>query len=109
VEKNAIEKLLWSVALPGFGQFLNGRYFKGTILLILEFLINVQANFNEVIILSFQGDIQKAIEQTDYGWLMFIPACISLRCGMLGKMLVEEKIVIHFFRSYFLLTLLPQD
>lgn len=73
MDKNAIEKLLWSIALPGFGQFLNGKYFKGTVLLILEFLVNVQANFNEVIILSFQGDIQRAIEQTDYGWLMFYP------------------------------------
>lgn len=70
---NAIEKLLWSIALPGLGQFLNGKFLKGAILLIFEFLVNVQANFNEVIILSFQGDIQKAIEQTDYGWLMFYP------------------------------------
>lgn len=73
VDKNAIEKLLWSIALPGFGQFLNGKYFKGTVLLILEFLVNIQANFNEAIILSFQGDIQKALDQTDYSWLMFYP------------------------------------
>ncbi|WP_338472739.1 hypothetical protein R4Z10_08415 [Niallia sp. XMNu-256] len=72
-DKNPIEKLLWSIALPGFGQFLNGKYFKGTAMLILEFLINVQANFNQVIILSFQGNIQEAIIQTDYQWLMFYP------------------------------------
>lgn len=70
---NPIEKLLWSIALPGFGQFLNGRLVKGIVLLILEFIINVQANFNEIIILSFQGDIVKAIEQTNYQWLMFYP------------------------------------
>lgn len=51
-----IEKLLWSMALPGFGQFLNGKVVKGIVLLILEFLVNVQANFNVVIILSFQGE-----------------------------------------------------
>ncbi|MGP4107851.1 hypothetical protein [Virgibacillus sp. L01] len=73
MDKNPIEKLLWSAALPGFGQFLNRKLFKGTVLLILEFLVNVQANFNEVIILSFQGNIQQSIEQTDYGWLMFYP------------------------------------
>ncbi|MBM7553358.1 hypothetical protein [Thalassobacillus pellis] len=73
MEKNPVEKLLWSVALPGFGQFLNGKYFKGTLLVILEFLINVQANFNVLIISSFQGDIQKAVEQADYAWLMFYP------------------------------------
>ena len=69
----ANEKLLWSIALPGFGQFLNGKLIKGIVFVVLEVLINVQANFNEVIILSFQGDIEKAIIQTDYQWLMFYP------------------------------------
>jgi hypothetical protein len=68
-----VEMLLWSIALPGFGQFLNGKLFKGTVLLILEFLINVQGNFNEVIISSFHGEIEKAIGQADYQWLMFYP------------------------------------
>ncbi|WP_347553176.1 hypothetical protein ABFG93_21660 (plasmid) [Pseudalkalibacillus hwajinpoensis] len=70
---NPKEKLLWSIALPGFGQFLNGKLIKGIVFLFLEFLINVQANFNEVIISSFQGDIEKAIGQADYQWLMFYP------------------------------------
>ena len=70
---NRKEALLWSIALPGFGQLLNGKLFKGTVLLILEFFVNVQANFNEVIISSFQGDIEKAIVQANYQWLMFYP------------------------------------
>ncbi|WP_102346008.1 hypothetical protein [Bacillus sp. Marseille-P3661] len=70
---NAIEKLLWSIALPGFGQFLNGKVIKGIVFVILEFLVNVQANFNVIIIASFQGDIQNAIAQADYQWLMFYP------------------------------------
>lgn len=70
---NAIEKLLWSIALPGFGQFLNGKVIKGIVFVILEFLVNVQANFNVIIISSFHGDIQKAISQADYQWLMFYP------------------------------------
>ncbi len=73
MKKNPFEKLMWSIALPGFGQYLNGKYVKGAVLLILEFLINVQANFNEVIILSFQGDILAAIQHTNYPWLMFYP------------------------------------
>ena len=64
---------MWSIALPGFGQYLNGKYFKGTVLLILEFLINVQANFNQVILLSFHGEISDAIKHADYQWLMFYP------------------------------------
>jgi hypothetical protein len=52
---------------------LTGEYIKGVTLIFLEFLVNVQANFNKVIILSFHGDIEKAIIQADYQWLMFYP------------------------------------
>lgn len=68
-----MEKLFWSIAFPGFGQLLNGKYIKGILFIILEFLINVKANFNEIIMLSFQGDIQTAINKTNYQWLMFYP------------------------------------
>ncbi|TCP19309.1 hypothetical protein EV207_1647 [Scopulibacillus darangshiensis] len=64
---------MWSFALPGFGQFLNGKFLKGIVFLILEFVINVQSNFNEVIKVSFHGQIEKAIHQTHYEWLMFYP------------------------------------
>nr|WP_239587595.1 hypothetical protein [Bacillus pakistanensis] len=64
---------MWSIALPGFGQYLNGKYFKGTVLLMLEILINVQSNFNQVILLSFHGEISDAIKHADYQWLMFYP------------------------------------
>ncbi|MBT2724200.1 hypothetical protein [Bacillus sp. ISL-46] len=70
---NSKEALLWSIALPGFGQFLNGKPIKGIVFVFLEFLINVQGNFNTIIISSFQGDIKKAIEQAEYQWLMFYP------------------------------------
>jgi hypothetical protein len=73
VKKNAIEKLLWSIALPGFGQLLNGKFFKDILLISLEFLVNVQSNFNKVILLSFNGNIQEAIVKADYQWLMFYP------------------------------------
>ncbi|MBQ4870319.1 hypothetical protein IHQ11_28270 [Priestia megaterium] len=67
------EAILWSIALPGFGQFLNGKQIKGIVFVFLEFLINVQANFNEVIISNFHGEIEKSIEQANYQWLMFYP------------------------------------
>lgn len=73
MDKNTFEKLMWSIALPGFGQFLNGKYFKGIVLIALEFLINVQANFNKIILLSFNGKINEAVYQADYQWLMFYP------------------------------------
>lgn len=70
---NSKEALLWSIALPGFGQLLNGKYLKGIIFISLEFIINVQSHFNEIILHSFNGDIEKAIESTEYQWLMFYP------------------------------------
>ncbi|WP_100013272.1 hypothetical protein [Lentibacillus sediminis] len=68
-----MEKLLWSIALPGFGQLLNGKYLKGILLIFLEFLVNVMGNLNTIILLSFHGEIDKAIQQADYQWLMFYP------------------------------------
>jgi len=70
---NPYEKLLWSIALPGFGQLLNGKYIKGILFIFLEIIINVQGNFNEIIMLSFQGEIENAVVQADYQWLMFYP------------------------------------
>ncbi|MFC7745904.1 hypothetical protein [Lentibacillus kimchii] len=73
--RTKLEALLWSVALPGFGQLMNHSYLKGFVFIFLELLINVMGNFNEVIMLSFHGSIQEAIQQTNYAWLMFYP-CI---------------------------------
>lgn len=68
-----LEVLLWSIALPGFGQLLNRKYVKGILLVLLEFAINMMGRLNEVIIFSFHGEIERAIESTDYQWLMFYP------------------------------------
>ncbi|WP_175640653.1 hypothetical protein [Metabacillus schmidteae] len=67
------EKLLWSIALPGFAQLLNRKYIKGITLIILEVIVNVKSNFNLAIMFSFHGDILTAIEKTNYQWLMFYP------------------------------------
>jgi hypothetical protein len=67
------EQLLWSIAFPGFGQLLNGKYLKGLLFILLEFVINVQSHFNKIIYFSFNGEIKKAIDHTDYQWLMFYP------------------------------------
>lgn len=70
---NPKEKLLWSIAFPGLGQLLNRKYLKGIIFILLEFIINVQSNFNEIIYFSFNGEIKKAINHTEHQWLMFYP------------------------------------
>ena len=69
-EMNPFEKLLWSIAIPRFGQLLNGKYVKGITFIILEFLINFKTNLNLVIILSFKGEITKAIANTNDQWIM---------------------------------------
>lgn len=71
------EVFLWSIALPGFGQLLNGKYLKAFLLVGLEFLINSQSHLNEIIISSFHGEIEKTINQANYEWLMFYP-CVYI-------------------------------
>jgi TM2 domain-containing membrane protein YozV len=74
---SGLEKALWSIAIPGFGQFLNGKYFKGTVIVFLEFLININANINTIIISSFYGQTELAVQQANYQWLMFYP-CVYM-------------------------------
>jgi hypothetical protein len=68
-----VEILFWGIALPGFGQLLNGKYVKGIVLITLEFLVNMGAKLNLIIMSSFQGNIEAAIQQANYQWLMFYP------------------------------------
>lgn len=75
--KDKLESILWSIALPGLSQILNGHLFKGILFLAMEFLINVKSYMNRAIVLSFQGNTQAAICQTDYQWLMFYP-CVYM-------------------------------
>lgn len=72
-----LEAVLWSVALPGFGQLLNGQLIKGLTFIFLEFLINTKSSFNHAILYSFLGQINKAIEVVNYQWLMFYP-CVYM-------------------------------
>lgn len=77
VRGQKLEKLLWSIAFPGFGQLLNRKYIKGVLLIALEIIINLQSNLNKIIQSSFTGDIGGAISETDYQWLMFYP-CVYM-------------------------------
>ena len=74
---SGLEKALWSIAIPGFGQLMNKRYLKGIVLITLEFIINAKANINTAIVLSFLGKTQQAVEEVNYQWLMFYP-CVYL-------------------------------
>lgn len=72
-----MDALVWSIALPGFGQLRNGQLFKALLFIALEILINIKANLNTIIFLTFQGEITASIAATNYQWLMFYP-CVYL-------------------------------
>lgn len=44
--KSPYAALFWSCVLPGFGQFYNKDYIVGAVLIVLEFLINLNSNLN---------------------------------------------------------------
>jgi hypothetical protein len=85
---NPKEKLIWSIALPGFGQLLNGKYLKGILFISLEFVINVRSHFNELIMLSFNGELKTPLTIQNINGLCFIHVFTFLRCGTLLKMQV---------------------
>ncbi|EWG12690.1 hypothetical protein [Cytobacillus firmus] len=68
-----LEAVFWSIALPGFSQLLAGQLWKGTLFVVLEFIINVYSHFNSAIMFSFMGEIDKAVHVLNYQWLMFYP------------------------------------
>jgi len=65
--------MLWSMAIPGFGQIYNQDYLIGILLIILEFVINVKSNLNLIILYSFQGSILDAQNTVNIEWLLFYP------------------------------------
>ncbi|MGM7723254.1 hypothetical protein [Metabacillus sp. Hm71] len=71
------EAIFWSIALPGFAQILNRKLLKGFVFIFLEFLINVNSNFNTAIMASFLGEIDRAVHIVNYQWLMFYP-CVYM-------------------------------
>lgn len=67
------DRILWSIALPGFGQILNGQILKAILFIVLEFLINTKSNINMSIFYSFYGDTETAVKILDYHWFLFYP------------------------------------
>ncbi|MEN6462987.1 MAG: hypothetical protein ABFC94_16670 [Syntrophomonas sp.] len=69
--------LLWSLAIPGFGQIYNKDYLVGVLLVALEFLINTRANLNLIIFYSFRGQFWLAGQSANLQWLLFYPCVYS--------------------------------
>lgn len=60
----------WSAAFPGFGQIILGSYIKGFLLVVWEFVMNIQTNVNVAIIYSFTGQFDLAREALDARWIL---------------------------------------
>lgn len=65
--------LLWSLAIPGFGQLYNRDYLVGVLLVILEFLINTRSNLNLAIYYSFRAQFWLVAQSVNLQWLLFYP------------------------------------
>lgn len=63
----------WSVALPGFGHLLLSKYFRGTALILWEFIVNTNAHLNTAILYTFSGRFDLARHALDLRWLMLYP------------------------------------
>jgi hypothetical protein len=72
--KSPYAAAVWSMVLPGFGQFYNKDYIIGFVLIGFEFLINLYSNLNLALVSSFTGDFAKAHSVIDYRWGMFYPS-----------------------------------
>lgn len=78
--KSPVAALLWSVTMAGFGQFYNGQYVFGFILLIGEYSANLLSGLNLAVHHSFHGQYLQAHEVVDYQWGLFYPSiyCFSI-------------------------------
>ncbi|TFJ92420.1 hypothetical protein [Lentibacillus salicampi] len=75
--KSPMAALLWSFALPGFGQFYNRDYFLGLVLVSWEILINLYSNLNIALMHTFHGDFQTAHDIINYEWGLFYPSVFA--------------------------------
>ncbi|WP_313801274.1 hypothetical protein [Cytobacillus sp.] len=100
-----LEAVLWSIALPGFSQLLSGQIIKGTLFVLLEFVINMYSNFNSAIMFSFLGEIDHAIQVTNFQWLMFYPCLYFFAMWDAYRTSMPEKEELSFlpfvFSAYF--------
>ncbi|MFT8321212.1 MAG: hypothetical protein ABF649_09925 [Bacillus sp. (in: firmicutes)] len=104
-DQSKLEAIMWSIALPGFSQLLMKKYWKGTLFIALEFIINVQSNFNEAIMYSFLWDIDESIKTLDFQWIMFYPCLYMFAMWDAYKAVMKEKDEYAFlpfvFSAYF--------
>ncbi|RSK27764.1 hypothetical protein EJF36_13255 [Bacillus sp. HMF5848] len=64
----------WSAAMPGFGHIMICKYLRGFLLIIWEFIVNINAHLNLAIFYTFLGRYEEAIQVLDTNWiLLYVP------------------------------------
>src|SRR5699024_4229957 len=76
-QEKRIATLLWSIAFPGFGQLINKKYLKAILFVVLEVIINVRGNVNDIIVKSYLLEMNQAVGDANYPWLLVDP-CVYL-------------------------------
>ncbi|UOR13510.1 hypothetical protein [Halobacillus amylolyticus] len=66
--------LLWSFALPGFGQLYNRDYFIALVLITLELSVNFLSNLNLSLLHTFHGDLVRAHDVVNFEHGLFYPS-----------------------------------
>ena len=67
----------WAAAFPGFPQLSMCKYISGLVLILWEFIINLNSHFNLAIMYTFTGRFQLAQQVLDTRWLLiYIPVYI---------------------------------
>ncbi len=67
----------WSAALPGFGHIMLCRYVKGFLLIVWEFVVNVNSRLNSAMVYTFTGQFEEAVEVLNTRWaLLYVPLYI---------------------------------
>lgn len=66
-----LQAIMWTWALPGFSQLLTGQYYKATLFIIGEIIINFYSNFNDAIRYSYLGEFSTAEKVINHQWLIY--------------------------------------
>ncbi|MDG5786138.1 hypothetical protein QA612_01450 [Evansella sp. AB-P1] len=75
--RNPTVVMWWSAAIPGYGHVMLGKYIKGFLLIVWEFVVNVNSKLNTAILYSFTGQFDEAIQVLDTDWiLLYVPVYI---------------------------------
>jgi TM2 domain-containing membrane protein YozV len=72
--KSPFVAALWSVFIPGFGQFYVQDYITGLVLIVFEIGLNLLSNLNVAIYYSFTGNFDKAASVVDMEYGLFYPS-----------------------------------